>query len=284
MSPLDAALAYAVRGFAVFPLRPRQKEPATNRGFYDATTNPELIRRWWRAKDYNIAIRAGAASGIWLLDVDTRDERDGESSIRKLEAEHGPLPQTLEAISGSGGRHLWFKYSGPIPNSKDKIASGLEIKCDTGYGVAPPSIHPCGRAYAWSVDCADAPAEAPGWLVAFARKPKATISQRAVANIRGRPRSGSPDAYGQAALDDECATLAATAKGGRNNQLNRSAFSLFQLVAGGELHESEVVDRLIDACHLNGLIADDGLRSVELTIRSGTGAGLQYPRSRSGAL
>ena len=184
MNALDAALAYAARGFAVFPCVPREKIPATRRGFYDATTNPALIRRWWQAKDYNIAIRAGVASGIWLLDIDTRDERDGEASIRKLEAEHGPLPPTLEAISGGGSRHLWFKYSEPVPNSIDKIASGLEVKCDTGYGVAPPSIHPCGRAYAWSVDCADAPAHAPAWLVALARKPKATISERALANLR----------------------------------------------------------------------------------------------------
>ena len=42
-------------------------------------------------------------------------------------------------------------------------------------------------------------------------------------------------------------------------------------------------DRLVDACHRNGLVKDDGLRSVVATIRSGRRAGLQYPRSRSGA-
>ena len=45
MNALDAALAYAARGFAVFPCVPREKIPATRRGFYDATTNPALIRR-----------------------------------------------------------------------------------------------------------------------------------------------------------------------------------------------------------------------------------------------
>jgi putative DNA primase/helicase len=44
-SLLKAALAYAAAGLAVFPLVPRTKEPATKRGFYDATTNPETIRR-----------------------------------------------------------------------------------------------------------------------------------------------------------------------------------------------------------------------------------------------
>ena len=55
------------------------------------------------------------------------------------------------------------------------------------------------------------------------------------------------------------------------------------LIAGGELHRDEVVERLLDACHRNHLIEDDGLRSVEATIRSGANAGLQSPRSRKGA-
>ena len=39
-------------------------------------------------------------------------------------------------------------------------------RADGGFVVAPPSIHPSGRRYAWSVDCASAIAAAPDWLVA----------------------------------------------------------------------------------------------------------------------
>ena len=53
---LKAALIYAAAGLAVFPLNPRTKKPATKRGFYDATTNPETIRRFWRVADRNIGI------------------------------------------------------------------------------------------------------------------------------------------------------------------------------------------------------------------------------------
>jgi hypothetical protein len=38
------------------------------------------------------------------------------------------------------------------------------MRGDGGYVLAPPSIHPSGRAYAWSVDCADEFADAPDWL------------------------------------------------------------------------------------------------------------------------
>ena len=89
----------------MFPLIACRKEPATRRGFHDATTNPATIRRWWMARpDYNIGIRTGAASGIWIFDIDTNDDKDGEASLRKLEAEHGKLPATMQSITANG-RH-----------------------------------------------------------------------------------------------------------------------------------------------------------------------------------
>ena len=279
MSALDAALAYAARGFPVFPCLPRAKEPAITRGFHAATTNPETIRRLWLIADRNIGIATGMASRVWILDV---DGEDGEASLRGLEAKHGALPATWESLTARG-RHVWFRCDSPVPCSAGKVAPGVDVRGDGGYVVVPPSIHPCGRAYVWSVDRADELAVAPEWLLHLARKkPAPTISQRAIANMRGRVASPGP--YGQAALDYECAALAATAPGGRNHQLNRSAFSLFQLVAGGELDRNAVVNCLIDACDRNGLIADDGLISVQKTIRSGAGAGMQHPRTRSGEL
>ena len=280
MNTLDAALAYAGRNsFAVFPCLPRAKEPAIKRGFYAATTNPETIRRFWRVADRNIAIRTGMASRVWILDV---DGEDGEASLRALEAKHGALPPTWESLTARG-RHIWFRCDCPVPCSASKIAPGLDARGDGGYVVAPPSIHPTGRVYVWSVDRADDLANAPDWLLRLARKkPAPTISERAIANMQAR-RDASPSPYGEAALDYECVALAATAPGGRNHALNRAAFALFQLVAGGELAHEHVFDRLVDACHRNGLVKDDGLRSVVNTIRSGRRAGLQYPRAPSGA-
>jgi hypothetical protein len=279
MSPLDAALAYAACGLPVFPCLPRAKEPAVKRGFHAATTNPETIKRMWRVADRNVGIRTGVACGVWIFDI---DGEDGEASLRALEAEHGALPPTWESITARG-RHVWFCCDGPVPCSTSKIAPGIDVRGDGGYVLVPPSIHPSGRAYVWSVDRADDLASAPDWLLHLARKkPAPTISERAIANLKARC-GASPGAYGQAALDYEYAVLAATARGARNNALNRAAFSLFQLVAGGELDRNDVANRLVDACDRNGLIADDGLITVQKTIASGAGAGMQHPRTRSGA-
>ncbi len=81
--------------------------------------------------------------------------------------------------------------------------------------------------------------------------------------------------YGLKALKDECAILASTSEGGRNVQLNRSAYSLGQLVAGHELSRSTVERELSDAAARVGL--DDS--EIGSTLRSGIDAGMQSPRS-----
>jgi Bifunctional DNA primase/polymerase, N-terminal len=276
---LQAALGYACAGMPVFPLIPGTKEPAIKGGFHTATLNPAAITRLWRIGDRNIGIRTGIASGLWVLDV---DPPDGEANIRRLEAEHGALPVTRTVMTPSGGRHLWFKYTRPVPLSVGKIATNIDVRGDGGYIVAPPSLFN-GRVYAWSGDPQAPLAIAPDWLLDLARK-RPTISERAVAAIKQRESFKNPrsPAYGRAALAAEISELAATPPGQRNHVLNRVSFRLHQLVGGHELNAAEVERQLIAACEKNGLVGDDGLPSVVKTIRSGARAGLQHPRSRNG--
>ena len=155
---LAAALEYAGEHLPVFPCLPRGKEPAIKRGFHAATTNPETIKRYWRIADRNIGIPTGSVSGVWILDV---DGEDGEATLRGLRARLGALPRTREVITG-GGRHLWFRYTGPIPSTADtRIGAGVHTRGDGGYVVVPPSVHASGRIYQWSVDSADQLAVAP---------------------------------------------------------------------------------------------------------------------------
>jgi hypothetical protein len=61
--------------------------------------------------------------------------------------------------------------SAPIRNSASKLGPGLDIRATGGYVLAPPSVHPTGRRYEWSVDCASAIAQAPAWLVQIIATP-----------------------------------------------------------------------------------------------------------------
>jgi hypothetical protein len=160
----ERALALARRGLWIFPCRPRGKGPATTNGCKDATTDPDAIERWWRQEpEFNIAIATGARSHIFVLDV---DGIDAEAELKKLESENSALPATVEAITARG-RHLYFEWSdkSPVRNSAGKIAPELDTRGEGGYVLAPPSVHPNGRRYAWSVDSANTFAQAPAWLL-----------------------------------------------------------------------------------------------------------------------
>ena len=271
---LAAALDYAARGLPVFPCVPRGKTPAVARGFHAATTNPATIRRYWTDPERNIGIPTGMPSGVWVLDI---DGVEGEASLRALETKHGAIPKTRVSIT-SRGRHVWFACREWIPSSAGMIGPGIDVRGDGGYVIAPPSIHESWHCYAFLGDPWAPVESAPAWLIKAARtKPVKLITERAAVAIQGPCRA---DAYGRAALRAEVSWLSNLPPGSRNHALNRAAFNLFQLVAGGELAEDEVIAALHQACVANGLVADDGLQSVKRTIRSGRKAGLQHPRSR----
>jgi Bifunctional DNA primase/polymerase, N-terminal/Primase C terminal 1 (PriCT-1) len=160
---LRTALKLAERGLAVFPCLARLKAPATQRGFKDATTDAATIEKWWRlGPDYNIGVATGEVSNIVVVDL---DGGEAETALKRLEDANSPLPPTVESITGRG-RHAWLRWPGrPVPCSAGKLAPGVDIKGDGGYVIAPPSIHPTGRCYSWSVDSANTFAAAPDWLV-----------------------------------------------------------------------------------------------------------------------
>jgi hypothetical protein len=143
---LQAALWYAGRGIPVFPLQPREKGPPKGtHGFKDATTNEGVIRAWWEKwPDANIGIPMGQRSGLLLLDLDFRNKTVVESRDDLVE-QFGEVPETAEVVSGSGGRHIYFKFPGiKVPK---QIANGVELKGEGGYAVVPPSTHPNGTEY-----------------------------------------------------------------------------------------------------------------------------------------
>ena len=74
-------------------------------------------------------------------------------------------------------------------------------------------------------------------------------------------------------------TLARQQEPGRNNALNRAAWTLGHWVAAGALDQGEVEDALFAAAERNGLVSDpkDGPRKTWATIRSGLSAGLRQP-------
>jgi putative DNA primase/helicase len=136
---LATALTLAQKHMAVFPCRPRTKWPATANGLKDATVDLDVIRQWWHANpNYNVAIATGAASRIFVIDI---DGLGAEIELRKLEAEYGTLPASVEVITARG-RHVYFQQPAQeIRNSASKIAPGIDVRGDGGYVLVPPRRH-----------------------------------------------------------------------------------------------------------------------------------------------
>jgi hypothetical protein len=141
-----------------------------------ATTDPAVISKWWKQGGCcNIGIVTGAASGIVVVDIDPR--HDGDETLARLEAEHGPLPPTWRFLTGGGGEHILFAHPGGYvacscgnAERPGKLGQGIDVKGDGGFIVAPPSRHISGRNYAISVDHhpEHVPlAPMPDWIVAM---------------------------------------------------------------------------------------------------------------------
>ena len=151
---LQAALDYAEAGFAVFPVKRSDKNPYTMHGVKDASTDPEQIQRWWRQfPTANVAIAMGKASGnVFVVDVDIKPEENkhGDESLLRWEAAYGDFPNTVRAVTGSGGLHYFFHLDSvdQYKNTVDALP-GIDIRGDGAYVVAAPSVYEDGRVYKW---------------------------------------------------------------------------------------------------------------------------------------
>jgi putative DNA primase/helicase len=192
---LTAALAYAARGWSVFPLAGKRPYPGTH-GYLDATTNEKTIRAWWRQwPEANVAIACSSVNGPIVIDI---DGPSGEPLVEEL-----GLPPTREATSGRlGRRHLYYAASDATikrtirPRGKDVA---FDVLGDGGYVVAPPSVHPeTGKPYRWTRIATPRPV--PGSVAALVTKRSGPARKNTAAPM--------PDEIGEGSRDDMLTSLA----------------------------------------------------------------------------
>jgi hypothetical protein len=170
---LEVALGYAARGWRVLPVIPGQKRPPMEAWQHSATTDITIITNWFTGlyRNYGVGIATGPGSGFWALDVDINHAagKHGDETLAELQAEHGPLPDTLTSITGSGGLHFLFRWNPDhdIRNNQSGAAGDwLDVRGDGGFIVVAPTVHPNGRRYEWEASTEHLePVDAPAWLV-----------------------------------------------------------------------------------------------------------------------
>jgi hypothetical protein len=268
-------VGYLARGWPVFHLLPRSKEPFPgSRGFKDATLDPvkvEATRR--RYPKANIGIPTGKASGLYVVDLDTA--KDGFHSWARVEARYG-CALTMEQETGSGGAHLVFTYpaEGTWRNTRGRLGAGVDTRGEGGYIMVAPSIHPLGRAYRWC-DAYTDPQPLPDWLLVLLLEEE-PAAPAAVAPIL--PSGHRRDRYWLAALQGEIEQLLAHPAGvqggkGRNWRLHQAACRIGRLEAhGAQLDVAE--DTLVQAAQAIGLREADARRQI----RNGFTWGRTHPR------
>lgn len=194
---INTALRYAENGWAIFPVhsvnkngecscrnkscKHKGKHPIANlapNGFRNATKEIGEIAAWWKKHPTaNIGLATGKKSGnLLVVDIDQKPEKNeyGEEQWEGLCIQHTGsaigYPDTVESITGSGGKHIFFYYpENSIIKSRQKaLGEAVDIRADGGYVILPPSIHVTGNVYSWelSSDPEDIDvAMAPDWLI-----------------------------------------------------------------------------------------------------------------------
>ena len=258
-SSLEDILELASTGFRIFPCR--EKRPITKNGFKDASADPEQITTWWtQYPDAQVGLPTGQNINAFVLDIDLPD---GPASLVALEAKHGTLPPSWQTRTASGGEHRFYALPADrkIRNSASKLAPGLDVRGEGGYVITPPS-----PGYVWTSDSVGL-AQAPGWLLDLIAPFPPTASCPA------EPSAGTTP-YGRKALEAEAARIALAPIGTRNQTLNNAAYSIGQLIAGGQIDRSEAEGTLLHAADRAGLNPAEAAK----TFSSGLAAGEQHPR------
>jgi hypothetical protein len=212
----EAALAYAARGWAVFPLAPGGKLPAIpaahpgdqssacrgecgrfGHGVHDATTDVGVIARWWaHCPHANIGVSCGRASLV-VLDLDvSKPGREtpppewhlpgvtcGADVLAVLAERAGArLPtETYTVRTGRGGLHLYFAAppDAQFGNTAADQGNGIGWCVDTraaGGYVVAAGSAVAGRRYTLVHDALPAPL--PAWLAALLPNPSSARNDR----------------------------------------------------------------------------------------------------------
>jgi hypothetical protein len=188
---LDAALAYAVHDWPVVALHtptsfgPRYgpdrarcschdpdcddqgKHPRPLHGATDASTDPDVIRRWWRLwPEANVGLRCGDVFDV--LDIDGPDALAGLRQLRPADVSSIVGPTVCTGRDGGG----WHVYVEPTGHGHHiGFRPGVDWQGRGCLVVAPPSVHYTDRRYEWATG-PDTPIPiAPAWVVKLLPKP-----------------------------------------------------------------------------------------------------------------
>jgi RecA/RadA recombinase len=294
--PMAAALRLAEAGIPVFPATISydeksaswRKKPRFSEWQKWATTDSAMIKNWWSLFPNAAPAIALGKANLVVVDPDRHGDIDGVANFAKLIEGHD-LPVGPIINTAGGGKHYIFRQpeSGePLGNRKGDLPDGIDVRGNGGFVIAVGAVRPDGAVYAPDEHGPDL-AEAfrnrsipvlPEFLerVIRTKRPSEAITKTQDAGPRPAP-TAREEAYARATLDGCATELENATKGGRNNLLNTVAYRMGRLIAAGWIDKTTVIERLGKAAKSCGLVAEDGVEPVLMTINSGLRAAAEKP-------
>lgn len=145
---LDAALAYAARGWSIIPIRHRSggdKKPACRawKPFQIARPTETELRSMFHSQDLDgLAVILGPVSGhLCCRDFDAAE------AYPAWAASHADLAKCLPTVRTKRGYHVYFR----CPGLHTKALRDGEMRAALVYVLLPPSAHVTGVRYEWIV-------------------------------------------------------------------------------------------------------------------------------------
>lgn len=133
--PVELALYWASRGCRVLTVRTDTKAPDLMAWQKRATTDPQMIRRWWADKpNARVGIATGAP-GFDVLDFDVAGGKPGLASRDQLMTEGQMDGWVMQVATPSGGYHYY--YAGSETGNSSVGPSGVDYRGKGGMVLAP---------------------------------------------------------------------------------------------------------------------------------------------------
>lgn len=280
IAPVRHAHGYAALDWPVFPLSPGQKVPLyanphrpgsdaraacrgrwswagcgrDGHGVLDATTDHEVIDRWWsRTPSANVGLACGvtaAGHGPDVVDFDVKGGARGADSFERLR-DAGLLAGAFGmASTPSGGWHLY--YEGSTQGNGVVRGFGVDFRSRGGYVVAVGCPAGAGR-YAWTWGpCI--PDRGVDWLAIrhYLKPPPPIRPIEAMHRENDVTIDGLASWVGQQGARSE----------NRNNGLFWAACKALE-----DGHGQDALDALADSARGNGLPEDEIRKSVNSAVR-----------------
>jgi hypothetical protein len=270
-SPLEAAVAYAGLGYAVFPLTPGEKRPhgrLVPHGLKEASREEATITTWWRSCP-GCGVGILAPEEVLVLDF------DDPTAWGRLKGEYPTLEDAPRQRTPKGGYHVFLRLpQGVRLSATVRKLAGVDLRgMGRAYVVASPTRLADGRGYTWEVPLVkpeDLPLIPEDLLLRLLPPPP---SPREVVVGSSSPRRL------RALLESYAAAVASAPEGTRHNTLIRYAVAAGGLIPHG-LSPEEAEEVLVAAAMRAGLPEREARDAARWGLKVGEGRPLALEDSR----